>query len=619
MKKSLLFLLFVSLFFLTGNIDKTHAAYVSEGTAFYGKITPSSYAGEGVAFYANASQASGTLPVYRFLNATNGDHFYTISETEKNTLLNNPQSGYASEGIAFHASPTQATNTFPIYRFRNTTNGDHFYTMSEGEKNALLNNPQWGYVSEGVAFYAHQAQASGTAPVYRFYNASNGDHFYTISETEKNSISIVPVYRFLNRINGDHFYTISIAEKNALMNNPQWGYTTEGIAFYAQNYAIDGTLPVYRFNNTRNGDHFYTISETEKNSLLNPQGEYHYEGIGFYAYATKVAGTYPVYRFNNTVNGDHFYTISESEKNYLLQTDLGPEIAVGLWKYTKSDIQATPFKIQANKNYNIRNKSGGVIAQVAGGTVTRVTYDTNGNLKISGSITDTLSNQEVSFDATDGNNADMIFDVYRPSSSYDQYRGKIKVRYTDSSNIWIINTLPLEHYVWGMGETTGTGPAEHTKVMTTIFRTYGQWYIDYATKYAVYGFKIRSDSGSQIYNGYDWETKYPNIRTNAGKTRGVVARSGSETALTPYSSWSDGRTRSFEERWGSKDYPWCKSVADPYGKNSSQTTAQLEAAGNHMVGLIANGSLKLAGSDHNWDYQRIMKYYFSGISLESNY
>lgn len=49
------------------------------------------------------------------------------------------------------------------------------------------------------------------------------------------------------------------------------------------------------------------------------------------------------------------------------------------------------------------------------------------------------------------------------------------------------------------------------------------------------------------------------------------------------------------------------------------TTAQLEAAGNHMVGLIANGSLKLAGSNYNWDFQRILNYYFTGISISNKY
>jgi len=311
---------------------------------------------------------------------------------------------------------------------------------------------------------------------------------------------------------------------------------------------------------------------------------------------------------------------------------LGFEIPVGLWYYSASSINSSPFQIDANKPYNIKDEDGNLIAQIGANSTTSVTYADNGNLQVSGPIANTIINSTVNFDASDGDNTDLIFNVHRPSSSYDHYRGKIKIQYyrgldiinsasAGSSNvtqIWVINTLPLEQYTWGMGETTGTGNIEHTKVMTTIFRTYGDWYIQYATKYVPYGFKIRSDSGSQIYKGYDWETSYPNIQKAAQATSGAIATYGSEVALTPYSSWSDGRTRSFQERWGSTSYPWCQSVSDPYGKHPTMTTTELEAAGNHMVGLVANGSVNLA-ANYGWDYQRIMKYYYTGISLNPIY
>ena len=171
----------------------------------------------------------------------------------------------------------------------------------------------------------------------------------------------------------------------------------------------------------------------------------------------------------------------------------------------------------------------------------------------------------------------------------------------------MINILPLEQYVWGMGEMAGDGPKEHSKVMTVIFRTYGKWYIDYATKYLPYGFRIMSTSSSQIYSGYDHEVAYPNIKTIAEATRGIIVTYKGETALTPYSSWSDGRTRSFEERWGSTDYPWCQSVSDPYGKNSTLSTDQLVANGNHMVGLIAHGSLNMA-KNYGKGYKEILNF-----------
>ncbi len=456
-----------------------------------------------------------------------------------------------------------------------------------------------------------------------------GIAWYTVPATENNAIVI---YRFWSDQNQSHFYTASEEEKNHVINaydDKVWRY--EGAAYSVHASQIAGTIPVYRFWSDQNQSHFYTASEEEKNHVINAYDDkvWRYEGAAYYIYPSQIANSNPVYRFWSNDTQSHFYTASEEEKNLLMQGTYGPSIAVGLWYYDKSDIQNDPFEIEANKNYNIRDKDNNVIAQISGGTRTKVTYDTDGNLKIYGSITDKLIQTAVTFDAADGDNTSLIFNVHRPDSSYDEYRGKITLRYYKGNNIiagtsdtvtqiWVINTLPLEHYVWGMGETTGTGDIEHTKVMTTIFRTYGRWYIEYATKYAPLGFKIRSDSGSQIYKGYKWEQTYQNITKAANATRGSIATYGSEIALTPYSSWSDGRTRSYKERWGSSDYPWCKSVDDSYGKNSTMTTKQLEDAGNHMVGLIANGSLVLA-RDKDWSYDRIMKYYYSGISLEPLY
>ena len=193
------------------------------------------------------------------------------------------------------------------------------------------------------------------------------------------------------------------------------------------------------------------------------------------------------------------------------------------------------------------------------------------------------------------------------------------MRHVDEKDkVWVINFLPLEHYVWGMGEITGTGDNDYNRVMTVSFRTYGYWKIKFSTKYAVEGFKVDATPGNQLYYGYDWEKTHLTIRDAAIETRGRIAMYGERIAITPYSSWTDGRTRSWEERWGSTNYPWCQSVADPYGKHPTKSTSQLQSEGNHMVGLSAHGALNLA-DEHNWDWDRIMKYYYTGISLDSVY
>ena len=213
----------------------------------------------------------------------------------------------------------------------------------------------------------------------------------------------------------------------------------------------------------------------------------------------------------------------------------------------------------------------------------------------------------------------MIWNVFQPGSNYDHFRGRVSVRYSDvSKNLWMIDTLPLEHYVWGIGEITGTGDADYNRTMVTAFRTYGLWKVYYSTTDATEGVTVVPTSSNQIYDGYDWETAHTSIQAAAQDTLGRIAKYGSDIALSPYSSWTDGRTRSFQEVWGSTLYPWCQSVADSYGKHPTMTTAELQAAGNHMVGLSAHGALSLA-TNSGWDWQRILTYYLNGISLPSAY
>ena len=299
--------------------------------------------------------------------------------------------------------------------------------------------------------------------------------------------------------------------------------------------------------------------------------------------------------------------------------NLGPEITVGIFSTGINDLDDTPFKIKSEKAYVIKDGDGKTLATINGNTSTRVSNVDKGTLRVYDSCDEKKVAKMVTFEAADGDNGSIIFDVNKPGSDFDNYRGKISVRIDDDKTAaWVINTLPLEQYVWGMGEITGTGPAEYNRVMTTAYRTYGYWKIKYSTKNVKEGFKVTATSSSQIYYGYDWETRYSRIREAAEVTRGTIVMYKDRIAITPYSSWTDGKTRSWEDRWGSDNYPWCQSVKDPYGKHPSKSTEQLEAEGNHMVGMSAHGALTLADDEH-WDWQRILKYYYEGIDLTGAY
>lgn len=127
----------------------------------------------------------GLAPVYRFWSDTYLHHFYTISEADKSYVIATWPNIWKYEGPVFSAFPSQETGTLPVYRFWSDIYLGHFYTMSESEKNYVIATwpDVWKY--EGIAWYAYSSQETGTLPIYRFWSDTFMGHFYTISEADK--------------------------------------------------------------------------------------------------------------------------------------------------------------------------------------------------------------------------------------------------------------------------------------------------------------------------------------------------------------------------------------------------------------------------------------------------
>lgn len=146
------------------------------------------------------------------------------------------------------------------------------------------------------------AQAATLEPVYRFYNVTNGTHFFTCSAEERDTViarwpkvfnyegvaySIDPacdteqLYRFYNRVSGSHFYTRSAEEADMVIASWPNVFTYEGRAYGVS--PGGGGDPVYRFYNRRTGSHFYTASAVERDTVAARWGTiYQYDGVAFY-------------------------------------------------------------------------------------------------------------------------------------------------------------------------------------------------------------------------------------------------------------------------------------------------------------------------------------------------
>jgi hypothetical protein len=119
------------------------------------------------------------VPLYRYWNPTNTDHFYTTNWAE----LGNGRFGWNYEGIQCYVFPSAVAGTVPLYRYWNPTIGDHFYTTNWAE----LGNGRFGWNYEGIQCYVRSTATTGAVPLYRYWNPTIGDHFYTTNWAELGS------------------------------------------------------------------------------------------------------------------------------------------------------------------------------------------------------------------------------------------------------------------------------------------------------------------------------------------------------------------------------------------------------------------------------------------------
>ena len=276
--------------------------------------------------------------------------------TDTNTIHNYP-SDYTSTNIISVASVNQNDR---ISSFSNVgpTSVD---VAAPGENIVTLNNVStysYGsgtslaapYVS-GIAALMYEKNPSLSIDQARYIILNSGDDLQNAQDkvslnsgkrvnmrnalNQASSISAIPIatpiYRFWSDDKQHHFFTASAAERDSIIATyPPHVWNYEGVAYSAFTQPITDALPVYRFWSDEKQGHFYTISETEKNSIIAtyPTNVWKYEGIAFYAYPNQKADTTPVYRFWSDTKQGHFYTASLAEKDSIIAT-----YPTNVWKY----------------------------------------------------------------------------------------------------------------------------------------------------------------------------------------------------------------------------------------------------------------------------------------------
>jgi hypothetical protein len=213
----------------------------------------------------------------------------------------------------------------------------------------------------------------------------------------------------------------------------------------------------------------------------------------------------------------------------------------------------------------------------------------------------------------------VLSDPDLPSYTRD-FRGVLEVNFSPKSNkLWVIDELPLEDYVKGIGEEPEGLPSEEYKALAVAYRSYALSVLQRHRGDPSWGepFDIGSSTqwvapyvgSNQIYAGYHRETLGPMLTQGEQATIGQVATYNGQVAVTPYYSRSDGRTRSWAEVWHGSDHPWLVSVPDP--DDNGQTLL------GHGVGMpLRSVSFRaLAG----WTYDQILRYFYTGVQITKLY
>jgi hypothetical protein len=304
-----------------------------------------------------------------------------------------------------------------------------------------------------------------------------------------------------------------------------------------------------------------------------------------------------------------------------------PTVRVGLFSTTK------PVTVTASADVTITDGSGAVLGTLAAGTTLTDTFD-----PVAKTHAVTFGTQAITADGTlrlvaNGSETIQTITSYENRPGFNStlndntFRGSLEMHFAPSTGkLWVINELPMESYLAGLAEGSNSQPSEYLKTLATAARSYALWHYFRNTKHADENYHLNATT-DQVYRGEGFERRATGPVAGVVATRGVVmlhANAVSATnpfgvALGAYSACTDGRTRSFSERFGGDQslWPWLVSVPDPNGI-CTNTTYLAGGGGNHMVGMSAVGA-RYAATTLSQTFDQILPYYYTGVSVTKIY
>lgn len=135
-------------------------------------------------------------------------YFYTVNSEEAAFIRSQPQMPWVEKTATFEAAHSNPGLSVPVHRFFSEKYQSHFFTISNEEKNQIMdwsstgkNGYDWRYEGEGFRVYTDptpkDALGKSAVPVYRMWindkdfnpgNGESGGHYFTADKAEYESM-----------------------------------------------------------------------------------------------------------------------------------------------------------------------------------------------------------------------------------------------------------------------------------------------------------------------------------------------------------------------------------------------------------------------------------------------
>lgn len=165
------------------------------------------------------------------------------------------------------------------------------------------------------------------------------------------------------------------------------------------------------------------------------------------------------------------------------------------------------------------------------------------------------------------------------------FRGDLEFMRIESSDMTIINVLPLEHYLYGVvpREMSAAAPLEALKAQAVTARTYT---LRSMGRHSNRHFDLCASDHCQVYGGYEWEKFKSNLAVD--QTAGKLLTYKGALAGTYYYSSNGGMTEDVKNVWGS-EIPYLISVKDDYETPDSYNyTWQIQHSSAKIKEMLKN-------------------------------